>query len=185
MRIGVNVPDDLLKQMEPINHMTNLSQVCREAIKDRVDAYERARARADREGMQEVAARLWQEYSEQAVGWETVGYEDAKMWVQLASVTDFEHLFHNLKIDKRQGRSPRILVSRHLSGAKTFLDWQYEHKEWFDRQSELDDSTNHAQQAESDYTRGWLSYVTAVWQIVMGRMTEGAKIQEEGLSGGP
>ena len=85
MRIGVNVPDDLLKQMEPIKHMTNLSQVCREAIKDRVDAYERARARADREGMQEVAARLWQEYSEQAVDWETVGYEDAKMWVQLAS----------------------------------------------------------------------------------------------------
>ena len=57
MRIGVNVPDDLLKQMEPIKHMTNLSQVCREAIKDRVDAYERARARADREGMQEVAAQ--------------------------------------------------------------------------------------------------------------------------------
>jgi len=142
MRIGVNVPDDLLNQMEPIKHMTNLSQVCREAIKARVDAYQGARDRADREGMQDVAARLSQEYSEQAVDWETLGHEDAKMWVQLASVRDFENLFHNLKIDKRQGRPPRILVSRHLSGAKTFLDRQYNHKEWFERQHKLDDTAN-------------------------------------------
>ncbi len=170
MRIGINVPDELLQRLEPLKQVTNVSQICRDAIKGHVEAYELANERVTRDGMDEVADRLWREDREQTVDWEALGHEDAKMWVQLATLKDFEDLFHNLKVLKRQGRTPYIIVARYIPGTRTIWDRRNEHKEWFYRRYELDEKTNFHVQTEADYTRGWLSYVNAVWQTVRGRV---------------
>ena len=166
MRIGINVPNDLLKRMEPLKQMTNVSQVCRDAIQAWVDMYERARERASQEGMEEIALRLRQELERHKVDWEALGHEDAKLWAQIASLKDFEDLFHNMGITKKQGRAPGLFDAHPLPGTKRFHERLFEHKEWLERQIELDERWNPVQQATKEYTHGWLSYITAVWEMV-------------------
>ena len=183
MRIGINVPDELLKRMQPVRQVTNLSQICRRAVEDWVGAYERAKDHARADGMEAVAARLLTEHARQSVDWEALGYEDAKLWVQMASLVDFGALFHNLKVQKREGRSDNFIpLYRHLEGTKTFLHRQHEHQEWFYRQLELDEKADHFQAAGRKYTHAWLSYVTAVWQMVKDGIEADAKVREAALT---
>ncbi len=39
MRIGINVPDELLKELKQVRPEVNVSQVCRGALADRVDQW--------------------------------------------------------------------------------------------------------------------------------------------------
>ena len=43
-RIGVNIPNELIKRLEPLKPEMNVSQICREAITRHLEAYERARS---------------------------------------------------------------------------------------------------------------------------------------------
>jgi hypothetical protein len=180
MRIGINLPDELIKTLEPIKAFTNISQICRQAIKDRVDAFQRADARARSDGMDEAAARLIAAHAHQIVDWEALALQDARLWVQLASLKDFDDLFHNLRIKENKGRTDNwIPTNGFLAGTKTFVDRQYENQAWFYRQVEMDDALNHIQIAETLYTNSWLSYVTAVWQMVRDGIAAEAKDREE------
>jgi len=176
MRIGINVPNDLLKRMEPLKKITNVSQVCRDAIQAWVDMYERAKERASQDGMEKIAFRLRQEFESYKVDWESLGHEDAKLWAQIATLKEFEHLFHNVGVAKRKGRIPGLWCAPILSGTRDYPERQHEHKEWFARQIELDeDAPNPYLRAEEDYEKGWISYLTAVWDMVK----RGAVVKEE------
>jgi|GEM_PF-1724875 metal-responsive CopG/Arc/MetJ family transcriptional regulator len=183
MRIGINISDELIRNLEPIKAFTNISQICRQAIKDRVEVFQRADARAQSDGMDVAAARLIAEHKTQAVDWEAMALEDAKLWVQLASMKDFDDLFHNLRIKESKGRIDNwIPTNGYLSGSKTFVDRQYENQDWFYRQVEMDESINHIQVAETHYTGSWLSYVTAVWQMAKDGIAAEVKEREETLA---
>ena len=183
MRVGINVPDELLKRIEPIRHVANVSQICRQAIKDWVDTYERAQYRAKSDGRETAAAKLLAESIGQTIDWEALALEDARVWVQIASLKDFRALFNNLKINEREGRSDNwIPFYRPLEGTKMFWDRKHEHREWIYQQFELDDKTNHIQAAETKYVRAWLSYVTAVWQMVKDGIEADAKDRRAALT---
>ena len=92
MRIGVNIPDDLYQRMKHIKHTVNVSQVCREAIEAYVEDYERARARLESDGADEVVKRLSGEEEHRTVDWEELGWKDARDWVE--------------RVDPRQFRAP-------------------------------------------------------------------------------
>ena len=182
MRIGINLPDELIKTLEPIKAFTNVSQICRQAIRERVDAFQRATDRAQSDGMDTAAARLITEHVNQYVDWEALALEDAKLWVQLASLEDFDDLFHNLRKKESKGRTDNwIPTNGFLAGTKTFVDRQYENQDWFYRQVEMDDAVNHIQVAETLYANSWLSYVTAVWQMVREGISAEARVREEAL----
>lgn len=171
MRIGINVPNDLLKRMEPLKRITNISKVCRDAIQEWVDTYERAQEAAKQDGMEEIALRLRQEIESYEVDWVALGHEDAKMWAQIATLENFEHLFHNVGVAKKQGRLPGLWCAPILAGAKDFHDRAHEHREWFSRQIELNEvGPNPYLKAEEDYEKGWISYLTAVWNMVNQRV---------------
>ncbi len=165
VRIGINVPDDLHERMEPLKRLTNVSQVCRDAIKAHVEAYERALARAKEDGMDSVAERLGNKLVPQEVDWELLGIEDAKVWVQLAKVEDFECLLHRLEGLERQGRSPYEVPIPRVEGTRVFEARSYEHEEWFDRQAEADEEKNPYVEAKLAYQRGKISYILAVWNM--------------------
>lgn len=165
MRIGINVPDTLLKRMEPLKTVTNVSQICRDAIKTHVEAYERAMARANEDGMDAIAERLGNMLVPQEVDWELLGIEDAKMWVQLAKLEDFEYLLHRLEVLERQGRSPYEVPIPRVQGVKNFEERSYDHEEWFIRQGEADEERNPYIEAKLIYQRGKLSYILAVWNM--------------------
>jgi len=178
MRIGINVPNDLLKRLEPLKQMTNVSQICRDAIQTWIATYERAIERASQDGMEDIALRLRDEIDSYKIDWEGLGNEDAKIWAQLASLKDFENLFHNMGVAKRRGRATGIWCARIIPGTREFGERAHEHKEWFERQYEIDKNTNHQQQAEIEYTRGWLSYITAIWEMVK----RGAELKKDDRS---
>ncbi len=165
MRIGINIPNDLLKRMEPLKQMINISQVCRDAIQAQVDTYESARERAKQDGMEEVATILHQELQRCDLDWEALGHEDAKIWIQKASLKDFEHFAHNLKVGRSKGRTPGIWMAPILPGTKSYGERAGENKEWFMRQSELELEYDYHQKAQHDYECGWTSYAISVWEM--------------------
>lgn len=185
MRIGINVPDDLLKRFEPIKQVTNVSQVCRDAIKTWVDTYEAAKQRARQEGIEEIADRLSEQVAAQTVDWEALGLEDAKMWCQLATLKDFQREFHNLASAVRNGERSYVWSSWWLPGNKTKTFWhrRNDQKEWFEQLYEFDEggAWNRIAQAEQEYGRSFLAYVTAVWQMVQDRVGAAARAREAAL----
>ena len=44
MRLGINIPYDLHQRLMPLKQYVNVSQICRQAIEDRVRCYEKALA---------------------------------------------------------------------------------------------------------------------------------------------
>ncbi len=58
MRIGVNVPNELLRRVKEIEPRVNISLVCREALESRVEVADRAQAQAYGDGVDEHVARL-------------------------------------------------------------------------------------------------------------------------------
>ena len=166
MRIGINVPDELLTQLEPLKPSVNVSQICREAIKAYADSYQGAANRVEGDGTIEQAERIWEQEESRFVDWDELGYVDAKDWVERADLEDLENLFHNLGVAKRKNREPFIPFWRYIPGTKDFGHRRGEHREWFIRQIELGEPGNPFVSAEREYTRGWLTYVTAVWQQV-------------------
>ncbi|MFC1944487.1 hypothetical protein ACFLX5_03210 [Chloroflexota bacterium] len=182
MRLGINVPNDLIERFKPLKATHNLSQICRDAIQSRVEAYEKAVAQADSDEMQVVVDRLASDYLKKTVlDWQAIGRDDAKDWVQAASLDDFEILFHNVDVHKKigVGKMGLYLQGGYKKGAARFVDRQHEHEDWFERMYELDEDPNHYIWAEAEYTEGWFSYVTAVWQMVKNRIAADAATRDE------
>ncbi len=181
MRLGINLSNDLAERFKPLKGTYNLSQICRDAIKSRVEAYERAVDQADSDGMQTVADRLAADYLKKTVlDWQAIGRDAAKEWVQVATLENFEDLFHDIGVRKRTGGAlGAFLYAYNIPGTPRFKDYSHEHDEWFSRQIELDAASNPYVWAKSEFYEGWFSYVTAVWQMVKDRVAADAEAREE------
>ena len=166
MRIGVNIPNDLYRRMEPIKHTINVSQVCREALEARVEDYERARDRLESDHMDETVDRLSGEEEELSVDWKELAWTDASTWVEAADIETFEYLFHRVDILKKQGRPTWIVPPPAVPGDTTFEDRFLEHEKYFEHQYkrlfELGQVGDPRRDAEEEYGRAWLAYVCAV-----------------------
>ena len=176
MRIGLNIPDELLTRLEPLKPSINVSQICREAIEAYADYYERASMMIEVDRTFHEAERIWHQEESRTVDWEELGYADAKAWVEKAELEDLENLFHNLGVARRKNREPFIPFWRYIPGTKDFGHRRGEHSEWFIWQTELDEAVNPYTSAEREYTKAWLAYVTAVWQQVDQRRQAHAKV---------
>ena len=123
--------------------------------------------------MAAIANRLYQEYAKktQRVDWESIGMENAKKWSESASLQDFEDVIHNITIHKRKGAVPgEFLGAWRIPEGCRFNDARMKHDDWFNRQFELNERPNYYLTAEQEYNRGWVSYLTAVWQMVRSRI---------------
>ena len=58
MRIGINVPNDLLQQVKQINPPVNVSDVCRKALQQQVDDAQRVAARIRDDGVGTKVSQL-------------------------------------------------------------------------------------------------------------------------------
>ena len=162
MRIGVNIPNDLYRRMEPIKHTINISQVCREAIETYVEDYERARDRLESDDINETVDRLFSEEEQMTIDWKELGWTDAKTWVEAVDKENFEHLFHRVDILKKQGRPTWIVPPPGAPEAKRFDQRAWEHSEYFEHLFDLNQEGDPQGDAEEEYGRAWLAYVCAV-----------------------
>ncbi len=185
MRIGVNIPDELVRRLEPLKPELNVSEACREAITKRVETYEQAIANLDDERtnnvLQDTITDEIEHWSKTMdFDWERLGYEDAVSWVTSATWKDWDTRRSAQEFLEREGR-PAWEIHRFLRGrggnpTKTFDDrrWEfYEMRESFS--DELLDwlyyrgiETNW-EAAERDYGRAWVAYLRAAWQLICER----------------
>ncbi len=164
MRIGINIPDDLYKRMAPLSPVTNTSEVCRRAIEAHVEAYEKARKRAEKDGMDALAERLSRQLDGPDVDWEELAHQDARMWAELATLDQWGFLEDRLEARGRQGQLPYDVPVPRVQGCRGFGDRWDEHDESTLRQFERDPGTDHFQAAKTRYDRAFVSYLIAVWQ---------------------
>ena len=58
MRIGINIPDELLRKVKAIRPPVNVSEVCRDALDRCVEMSDQAKAQAIADGVDEHVIRL-------------------------------------------------------------------------------------------------------------------------------
>lgn len=165
MRLGINIPNSLYKRMKPLKHMVNISQICRDAIEEWVNAYEQGSEQVKQDGIDEVVEQLKQAWKPYIVDWEEVGREDARMWAKKATTENFEHFAHNLRVGRGHGRIPGVWMAPHLPGTPFYGQRQAEHDKWFEQQFDENSDANPYLTAGEDYERGWTSYLIAILDL--------------------
>lgn len=167
-RLGINVPEKLMKRIKPFRGSINVSQVCRDALEAHVAAHERAKARAEQDDLGDVIRRFRDQHVDIQVDWERLGHEDAKLWVELASLKDLEELFYRVGF-KMKGSLAGPLETEivpFLEGVKKFHQHWQENEDWVNAQYSRDLEGNHYGSAKAIYDRAWFGYTTAVWGSV-------------------
>ena len=178
MRIGINLPNELHRRLEPLKQYVNVSQICREAIEDRIRCYERALSSRSNEDIVRAIERAWEDEREMRaileVDWEMLGCEDAESWGEAAELKDWNYLHHRQEVIDRQGRPRWEVPIPHLEGIRTFferynenhsrisrqdnqfLDWLY------DEHGGIDIAA-----AEQEYMTAWLACTGSAWDLFL------------------
>ncbi len=176
MRLGINIPNELHRRLEPLKQYINVSQICREAIEERVICYEKALASRTEQDIVSAMGRVWKEELEMRavieVNWGLSGCEDARPWVTAAELRDWEYLHHRQNVFERQGRPRWEVEPPYIAGTKTFEDrWfqlrgrihqQDEHfLDWLNERGGLDEEA-----ARREYMSAWLAYTDSAWNLI-------------------
>lgn len=174
MRIGINVPNELLQRLAPLKPELNISQVCREALEAKAASYERMRARLDDPAVQQAMGRVSEREQEFraliAVDWEQLGYEDAVAWVQSATWEHWQDLHKRQEFLQRQGRSESVPIPPRLPDVKNFDDRLDEYPGWDTNQSDdfidwlhYENISLDVAAVEREYRAAWMAYANAAW----------------------
>ena len=181
MRIGINIPNELMKQLEPLKPEMNISQICREAITRHAEKHECAIANLDDEA---TKARLEKVINEERrrrslldVDWESFGYQDAVDWVKRAEWNDWKH-WRSIQSHLERQERPAWDIRPSLNNAdpeevKDFDDRWHEFRQLIDSEDDeffdwmYDNNVNTDRRpAECEYGRAWLAYVRAAWERI-------------------
>ena len=165
MRIGINVPDELLRRVKEIRPQANVSQVCREALERRVEIAERAKAQAIDDGLDEHVARLAQFVKAPPIepDWVAYALDDARDWVRTVTQEGWERFIYQSDVRRAKGWEEADMVDVWSgSGDDTGLTYSLyvmsESTEWFEYQFESGGPDPH-EKAREEYSRAWLGYV--------------------------
>ena len=194
MRIGVNIPNDLLRRLEPLKPELNVSEACREALTRRAERYEVATANLDdpptATGLEHASAEEIERWTMIEFDWEALGYEDAVTWVASATWEDWNAWRTAQEFLQRQDRpawgiQPRLNGSLDKS-AKTFDDRRSEYYQMCRNQSDeyLDWLYYNGiemdwEAAEQDYGRARVAYLRTAWQMICKRRDDHLESQRQ------
>ena len=167
MRIGINVPNELLKQVKQIRPEVNVSQVCREALRHRVELELRATELAISDRVDELVAQLDLSVEKPMIepDWEAYGFADARDWVRTVTPKEWDMFIELSDFSREDGRSPSELVDlcsncgEHKGLSRCLRD----NEEWFINQYDnhyvSGISVDLYKKAQTEYARAWLAYV--------------------------
>lgn len=181
MRIGINVPDKVIKLIKKLDPEANVSQICREALASYSTALERARTEITDEDMEDIIEHLEQSapYPQFEPDWEDYAWRDAQDWVGTITPHDWHYFLYSY--DRHKDNSRELYMHAQFYGirsrgeVKNFTDRIMENGDWFWREAVI--GGNSARQialekAENDYIRTWLSYVNEVRRKCLQYRTE-------------
>ena len=186
MRIGINVPNELLQRLAPLKPELNISQVCREALEAKAASYERMRERLADDAIIEVVIGISEKVSGRehtylallstiAVDdWEQLGYEDAVAWVQVAEQKDWDFLHAVQKRNRQSGKPEWDTSSFVINGVNNFPNRRNATQRLIQQQDDdfvdwfyLEHGDIDEDAAKKEYMTAWLGYTNAVWDLFL------------------
>ena len=184
MRIGVNIPDDLVMRLEPLKPGLNLSQICRDAITSHVEKYEQAITQLETGPHQDALGKVHEEDARRRavidVDWEAKGYENAILWVQSAQLKDWT-VFHKFRTILKRDNLHEWEIEPPIPGpdGQTVPCFDDLREEYYRRMFSQDDEffdwmdenciEMNWERAKTEYGRSWLAYIDAAWDIILRR----------------
>jgi hypothetical protein len=186
MRIGVNIPNELIRRLEPLKPDLNISQVCREALMAKAEKYERMKAGLVDDETNAVVDGLWERESEFLAAidfdWEMLGYQDAVAWVKAASWDDWDSLLEELHFCKERNWPEWDIVPPMIDGVKWINSHEWElynrteqvrqrHRRLYLRLLRWSAEIDH-KAINREYMTAWINHVKAVWELVRQRETQ-------------
>ncbi len=177
MRLGILVPDNLIKRLEPIKKSLNLSEEFRNMLEERALAFERAQNLFGESDITRLTEDLKKEYEILSFDWVGEGQEDAKRWCQAVGLRKI--MYHTNEV---------------LSSHKPLLPVQADILDFADRKKTREQSLFQLMDAEPDvdwygriresYLLGWKSYLQAVGLLIQSelqRAPPGSKLRDTRL----
>ena len=154
-RISISLPDSLMAKLEPIKDEINISQLCREALEQRVAAYQRAASRNGNDlDFDALVHRLRGERDKFGGKFEQLGKSNAAVWLTVASYLEIQnvagHGRTNGMLKYKLPRSAFNAMKQDMQEVKLTCD---------------------GPQAVV-YKTAWLDYVKAVWSEAVELMEE-------------
>ncbi len=171
MRIGINVPDKVVKLIKNLDPEANISQICREALTSHSSALERARTEITDEDLDDIIEHLEQSapYPEIEPDWEEYAWQDAQGWIREITPHDWHYFLYRYEHHKDSSRKlymhGRFFGFRSRREVKTLDDRLMENHDWFWGQAVIGGNAavqKAYEKAENDYIRTWLAYVNEV-----------------------
>ena len=186
VRIGVNIPNELMQRLEPLKPELNISQVCREALAAKAEKHERMKAGLEDDEVEAVVDGLWEREKELLAAtdldWEMLGYQDAAAWTKAASWDDWEDILEELRVCQETNWPEWRIVPPTIDGVKWLTDRRGELRDCEERVRQHDRGlylrllrrlTETDMQADQrEYMTAWISHVKAVWELVKKREIE-------------
>jgi len=154
-RISISLPDSLIAKLEPIKDGINISQLCREALEQRVASYELAASGNGNDlDFNALVHRLREERDRFGGKFEQLGKNNAAAWLSTAPYLEIQNVAnHNHSGGMHKYKLPRAAFSamkQDMQDVKLGCD---------------------GPQAVV-YKTAWLDYVKAVWSEVVDRIEE-------------
>lgn len=172
MRIGINVPNDLLNRVKDLQPQINISQVCREALTKLADNHDLAVERVRNDGTVERVLEFFSEEGELLVEPDWVGYalDDAAAWVSKVSPEVWDDFWaRNGSLESVDGDLLRFVeYEPRKAGTKGWHERHDENEEWiiaqYDEQFVRHGSfgRNITHECRQEYGRAWLTYIKEV-----------------------
>lgn len=167
MRIGINVPNELLHRVKAIRPEVNVSQICREALESRAAEAERIAEQVEKGGLEEHILRFAQvnEVRLTEPNWKAMAIQDAQDWVRVVDVELWFDFWEDYDANKDD---ESVLTPVWVWIAEADLDppniginpyWaslERHSRKWYR------DSWEARQKAQADYNWTWLTYVMEV-----------------------
>ena len=168
MRIGINVPDKVIRLIKELDPEANVSQICREALTSYSAALEHARTEISDEDMDEIIEHLGPSFSNTLIDPDWAGYawQDAREWVATITPQMWNHFLDHYE---RRNESSDALYSHARfcaqSGVKGVSERLLDNNDWFWHQAVIGGNVARQEayeKAKNEYQRTWLAYVNEV-----------------------
>ena len=180
MRLGINVPDELLRRVKEIRPRVNVSQVCRQALQRYVDIAEQAKAQVAADHVDAHVDRLAQDVKAPPIepDWVAYALDDARDWIQEVTPEDWKWFIDESNFLRKKGRDEAEMVgdwSGHVGERGLRHRLYHENSEWYDYQFEehyMNGGPDPHVKAREEYSRAWLGYVNEVRRKLENRYKE-------------
>ena len=148
-RLSISVSDELTARLEPLKDQINVSQVCREALERRVDAFERVTIlQGGKLDLEALTARLREDRALVEGKFQRLGRQNAVAWLSTGSYLEIKDVVNNHNgVDMSKYKLPKAAFRT--------------------MKRDMDEASMRCDGAHAvAYKGSWLDYVRALWATV-------------------